>query len=278
MYNILFKGTAKLLGPERALVLREAMRCYASTLAVLRDGDSSSRDKIVDARWAGSFEHIASLKNKHKGKRCFILGNGPSLNRTDLSFLSNEITFGVNRIYLLSETQGFSPTYYVAINELVIEQCASEIQSLNMPRYVGWNCRHLFSPDPGIVFLDRTHELWFSSDLTKGSGGGSTVTYTALQLAYHMGFDEVILIGVDHSFQTKGEPHKVIVSDGDDPNHFSGDYFGKGFKWQLPDLEGSEMDYQMARYRYELDDRRVLDATIGGQLNIFPKVEYASLF
>ena len=52
-----------------------------------------------------------------------------------------------------------------------------------------------------------------------------------------MGFSEVYLIGVDHSFDTKGKANQTVVSTGDDPNHFSPEYFGKGFRWQLPDLD-----------------------------------------
>ena len=59
--------------------------------------------------------------------RCFILGNGPSLKKTNLALLENEYTFGLNRIYLLFDQLGFSTTYYVAVNHLVIEQCANEI-------------------------------------------------------------------------------------------------------------------------------------------------------
>ena len=69
-----------------------------------------------------------------------------------------------------------------------------------------------------------------------------------------------------------------MVSGGDDPNHFSPAYFGKGFRWQLPDLETSEQGYRLARQAYEADGRQVLDATVGGKLAIFPKVPYDSLF
>ena len=50
--------------------------------------------------------------------------------------------------------------------------------------------------------------------------------------------------------------------------------FGKGFKWQLPDLAGSERAYTLAREAYTQAGRRVLDATVGGKLTIFPKVDY----
>jgi hypothetical protein len=104
------------------------------------------------------------------------------------------------------------------------------------------------------------------------------VTYVALQLAYFMGFEEAILIGVDHNFATKGLPNTTVTSSGDGPNHFAPGYFGKGFKWQLPDLEGSERAYWLARQAFEAAGRRVVDATVGGKLEIFPKVEYQQLF
>jgi hypothetical protein len=34
----------------------------------------------------------------------------------------------------------------------------------------------------------------------------------------------------------------------------------------------------MAREAYEADGRRVLDATVGGKLMVFPKVDYNELF
>jgi len=69
-----------------------------------------------------------------------------------------------------------------------------------------------------------------------------------------------------------------VQSEGDDPNPFSSAYFGKGFRWQLPVLETSELAYRMAREAYARAGRQVLDATIGGKLTVFPKVEYTSLF
>ena len=93
-----------------------------------------------------------------------------------------------------------------------------------------------------------------------------------------MGFQQVFLVGVDHQFATQGEANKTVVSEGDDPNHFSPAYFGRGFRWQLPDLETSEMAYKMAREAFQGAGRQVIDATVGGLLQVFPKVEYASLF
>ena len=99
-----------------------------------------------------------------------------------------------------------------------------------------------------------------------------------MQLAFHMGFKQVILIGVDHSFATQGKPNTTVVSGGDDPNHFNPDYFGKGFRWQLPDLDTSEVAYTMAREAYKSAGREIIDATVDGKLTVFPKVNFESLF
>jgi hypothetical protein len=226
-----------------------------------------------------TIQRIASLKDTRKGERCFIIGNGPSLKQTDLNRLKNEYTIGMNRIYLLFPEIGFSTSYYVCVNDLVIEQCAADIQSLSLPRFVAWRGRRWLHPDPDLYFLNTTYTgPIFSKNAAGRLWEGATVTYVALQTAFYLGFQEVILIGVDHNFVTQGKPNTTIVSQGDDPNHFSPGYFGKGFRWQLPDLETSEKAYRIAGRAYEAAGRRVIDATVGGKLQVYPKVNYDSLF
>ncbi len=236
--------------------------------------------KVTDPRWAESTRRLEQYAGKHAGQRCFIIGNGPSLRQTDLSKLRGEITFGLNRIYLLFPELGFNTTYMVAVNDLVIEQCAIDIQALSMPRFLTWRSRYWFHPDPQLTYLDTdfTGTEDFCAKITGRFFEGFTVTYVALQLAYQMGFNEVILVGVDHNFVTQGTANMAIISQGDDPNHFAPNYFGKGFKWQLPDLPGSERAYKIALETYTRAGRRVADATVGGKLEIFPKVTFSSLF
>lgn len=233
----------------------------------------------LSPRFHISRRQLERFKDLHRGQRCFILGNGPSLRQTDLRRLRGEVTFGMNRIYLLFPQLGFSTTYFVSVNTLVIEQCAQDIRQLSMPKFITWRGRQWLRDDPGAIFLDTdyTGRPAFATDLRGRVFEGSTVTYVALQIAYYMGFEEVILVGVDHSFATKGPANETVVSEGDDPNHFAPNYFGKGFRWQLPDLEASEQAYRMARQAFEADGRRVLDATIGGKLTVFPKVDYEAI-
>lgn len=236
--------------------------------------------KTYDPRWAESVRHLVQFKNLHANQRCFILGNGPSLRKTDLSKLRTEYTFGLNRIYLLFPELGFTTTYLVSVNDLVLEQCAPEMQKLELPKFITWRARDWFPRQPMITYLDTdfTGEEIFCTNITGRFFEGYTVTYIALQLAFQMGFTEAILVGVDHNFVTQGVANQAVISQGDDPNHFAPNYFGKDFKWQLPDLAGSERAYLLARDAYSNAGRRILDATIGGKLTTFPKVDYVSLF
>ena len=55
------------------------------------------------------------LESAYRGERCVIIGNGPSLNRTDLELLRNQHTFGLNRLYLLFEQLGFATEFHVVV-------------------------------------------------------------------------------------------------------------------------------------------------------------------
>jgi hypothetical protein len=239
-----------------------------------------------------SIRRLKELKDLHKGKRAFIIGNGPSLRQTDLSKLRNEFTFGMNRIYLLFPELGFHTTYFVSINDLVIEQFKDEMLAQPMPKFLAWRShRHFLDQFSNVrasnlqslsslpIFIHTSYTgPRFSRDARGRVWEGATVTNVALQLAFHMGFEKIILIGVDHNFVSQGDANKTVVSQGEDPNHFAPNYFGRGAKWQLPDLDTSEIGYTLAREAYRSAGREIVDATVSGKLMIFPKVEYESLF
>lgn len=218
--------------------------------------------------------YIRQFKNIHAGKRCVIIGNGPSLRDTDLSLLRNEYTFGLNRIYLMFDELGFETTFHVVINRHVVEQCVDDFRKIKAPLFTTVQNRAFLDGAPNTGFLNNIVGLWpcFSRDASRGVWEGYTVTYVAMQLAYYMGFSEVVLIGVDHRFAVSGAPNQLVESTGPDTSHFDPGYFPKGFKWQLPDLENSEVAYRLARKVFEDDGRRIIDATVGGALTIFPKL------
>jgi hypothetical protein len=226
-----------------------------------------------------SARRLRAHRASQAGERCFVIGNGPSLRETDLSLLRGEQTFGLNRIYLLFEELGFATSYMVAVNDHVLRQSGHEIASVPSQKFLTWRSRGIIGRRDDVVFLrSRDDGLGFSTDPARfGLWEGATVTYVALQLAYYLGFEEVVLVGVDHSFSTEGPAHELVVGEGADLDHFDPSYFGRGYQWQLPDLAASERAYGFAREAFEADGRRVVDATVGGKLAVFPKVRYSEV-
>ena len=199
----------------------------------------------------------------------------------NLSFLKREATIGLNKIYLGLEKFDFYPRYHVVINPTVLEQSRADLQRLNCVKFVGTRAaRAVGQREDALTYLvDTDHPpARFSTDLSDGLHEGWTVTHAALQVAFHLGFVEVILIGLDHRYVFDGLPNEARQMEGADPNHFAPAYFGYGQNWDNPDLVQSEASYRAARLAFESAGRRVLDATLDGSCNVFQKVNYRDVF
>lgn len=236
---------------------------------------------------------LLALKDKHKGHRCFIIGNGPSLKINDLDKLKGEITFAFNKIYLAFEQTEWRPTYYVVEDTLVAKQNYDVINNLrgftklfptylpertNLPRFndsifyriVGFGCVSKSK-------LSKT----FNTDALDRLYAGGTVVYGAIQLACFMGIREIYLIGVDFSFnipkQTDVENKRILISNGE-INHFSSEYRKPGEKWYIPDLSRQERSFREARKAMKQLGGRIYNATRGGKLEVFPRIDFDTLF
>jgi hypothetical protein len=219
-------------------------------------------------------DNLLQFKNIHTGKDCYIIGNGPSLNKIDLTLLNNYYTFGLNKIFLINKRCNFLPTYLIAVNKLVIEQSKEEFNRLHLPIFLAKVHADGIIDDRDNIFKFDTNVPWkFHKDLILGVSEGYTVTFTALQIAYFMGFKRVFLIGVDHNYRQKGKPNQKQKMSEEDINHFDPNYF-KGHEWKLADIKSSEKSYRFAKKNFEKDSRIIYDATIGGKLNIFQKIDF----
>jgi hypothetical protein len=215
---------------------------------------------------------LCALKDSHAGEKAVILCNGPSLRAIDFKQLENVFTFGLNKINLLFEEASFRPSAIVAVNPLVVEQNLDFFKSTTIPLFidrVGVN----FGLADGIntCFMHSCDFPHFSRDCSLSIFQGYTVTYVALQLAYHMGFTKVALVGCDHDYQTSGEPNTISIAGARDLGHFSDKYFANQ-PWQLPDLAGSEFYYDLARRCFEHDGRTIVNASTASQLNVFHRM------
>ncbi len=245
-------------------------------------------------RFCASFyrerDEIRSFHNIGKGRRCFIIGNGPSLNKIDMNLLKDEHTFAVNGIFLKFPETEFRPTYYVVEDKLVAEDRAPEINKLRgFHKIFPWCYRNVLTSDEDTRYMNMLVDYTeyknfpeFSTNASRGVWTGGTVTYINLQLAFYFGYDPVILVGIDHNYKVDEQKNEIkgveMKSLDDDENHFHKDYFGKGYRWHDPRVDRMETAYHKAKSVFEAHGRKVQNATVGGKLEVYERVDFASLF
>jgi hypothetical protein len=224
---------------------------------------------------------LTALRDRHKGERCVIVANGPSLSLMPRGFLrQEEHVIGLNKIFLGTDRFRFYPRYYVAVNPLVIAQSADAIRRLHCVRFIDHRARRsgALREDALTHFITEIHHVPFSTDLAAGYRQGHTVTHVALQVAYYLGYRQVILVGLDHRYHFSGPPGGESIQQGPDRNHFSPAYFAPGQKWENPNLAEAAKHFHAARRAFEKEGREILDATPDGACQAFPKVDYRTIF
>ena len=121
-------------------------------------------------------------------------------------------------------------------------------------------------------------DFGFSDDITKGIFNSSTCMYTAAQIAVYMGFSEICLIGVDHSFRISQNNQGQIVVDENARDYFSDKYNADRENLYIPNTEKSTLTYLAMKHHCDTRGVRVFNATRGGKLEVFPRVDFDSLF
>lgn len=233
---------------------------------------------------------ILRLRNIHRGRKCFIIGGGPSIKKMDLSVLNNEITFAHNAFFLIKDNVGFSPVYYVVEDLLPAEDNANILNSLDRTTKIfPQDLKYCLRPDEKTryVYFDRYYSRYpskkfpkFSTDALRKVYWGGTVVYMSLQLAFYMGIRQVYLLGIDLDYRLPGgaEIDSVLVSHQADVNHFHPDYFGPGKRWHHPHVDRMQRAFDYAWRFFAHNERQLFNATVGGKLKNVPRVSFESLF
>lgn len=219
-------------------------------------------------------DELSRLKGKYKDQPMLVVGNGPSLNFTPLGDFKDIPSIGMNKIDLIYSKTSWRPNIVVCVNNVVVMQHWRSFIDSDIPIYLSWKNRR-FVPRKfrnRLNYFLSLNTRDFKKEIDSGLGSSVTVTYSALQIAYYLGANPVILFGVDHNFSHSGKAQEYAKATGPDVNHFDPNYFKDGSWWGLPDLEESENAYLRAKEAFENDGRKIFDATIDGKLNIFPKI------
>lgn len=222
-----------------------------------------------------SRSRLRAMIDSHKGQSAIILCNGPSLNSVDLESLHGTFTFGLNKINLLFDRSAFRPSSIISINKLVIQQNAEFFNATDIPLFIDFAARRFVKARSSVTLLHSSAISKFARDCSVSICQGHTVTFVAMQLAFHMGFQRVALVGCDHTFAVKGAANTTVIAHGPDRSHFDPRYFSAGQAWQLPDLTASEYFYALAAEQYRLAGRTLVNCTSGGRLELLDRCALA---
>ena len=233
--------------------------------------------------------------NIHAGKRCFVIGNGPSTNSQDLSLLKNEITYTCNAFYLHPILSKWQPTYHSHVDPAAFDgsvEMTNWFRELceKMPNtkfFLPLNARNNIVVK-NLFPLERTHYCSFagamservtSVDITRTIPGVQSVSLFGIALAIYMGCNPIYLIGMDHDWLAtrKVDTHfyeGLIIN---------GSVVGSNQAIIPYDLDMENMlrlwqGYKNIKAFAELRGVKICNATNGGFLDVFKRVKYESLF
>lgn len=236
--------------------------------------------------------YLKTLKGIYAGKRCFIIGNGPSLRAEDLDKLKGEYSFAANRIFEILDQTKWRPSFYLIVDI----ECLHDVY----PVLSKYDLGHMFirvdekdkqdekkNLDYPIekmtrIFLDTDgcfkvyQNIWnhwssyISEDVSNHFSNGCTVTFESIQLAIYMGFTEIYLLGVDFNYSVRRDAEGKLYKD----DHIQ-DYFnGKKYDATIFNYNSMLHAYQIAREYCDNHDIVIKNATRGGKLEVFERVDF----
>ena len=231
-------------------------------------------------------------KDDHKGERVFLIANGPSLSHTNLDLLKDETTIAMNRISLMYDKFSWRPTYYLFSSTNVknsvwgkewTQSVIDSVQEEDTTSFISSQFREYIDPKDKyhqILWFDSMSETkpnsngdisenCFSTDVVNRIDKSGTTMNLALQLVYHMGFSEVVLVGADLGW-TKD------TGSTNDPNHFDPSYRADISR---PDKTNNQMrNIHSLAYKKLLEkdqDIKVYNASVDTVLDVYPIIHFA---
>ena len=223
-------------------------------------------------------DRIKAFKNRYKGKRCFIVGNGPSLSEMDLDLLKDEYTFATNRIYNIFEKTDWRPNFYVCVDPIQLKENIEDIKKMsNTVKFISCranltdeNCYKINDKRYYVINPYTDYKVEFSREADRYITTHSTVSYVAMQLAVYMGFDAIVLLGFDHNFKVMTDKkNRIIVNDKVEKNHFAAQK--ESDQNIVFDANGANRDYEAFKNVASVSNIKIINATRGGCLEIFQR-------
>ncbi len=242
----------------------------------------------------------AEVKNRHKGERCFILGNGPSAKQLDLERLKGEVVFSVSNGYLHKGYNVFAPRYH-CLPQVTRDRMSDEDMVrwfTEMHERIGEAELFLSTQDMEIVLrrrlfpgrrvrylhLQESFDDIASTDIidiSRPTPRVESVPVMALMIAMYMGFSEIVLLGVDHDhFLTAQYTYAfdLTMQQGKDSTVGRGDVVTLSRHDDFQSLARLWRQYRCLSQIAKAQHVRIFNSTGGGALDEFPTVPLKAWF
>ena len=99
-------------------------------------------------------QQIKGLKNSRSG-RCFIIGNGPSLNQMNLDLMRNDFVICSNSFFLKFDDLNFQPNVITVEDHLVAEDNSEALRKLSgITKIFPIDLRHTLETSADTYFIE----------------------------------------------------------------------------------------------------------------------------
>ena len=238
------------------------------------------------------------LRNRHQGRRAFIIANGASIRHQNLSPLADEITIVMSGFWKHPVVAKWQPSYYCFSDPVFFDGSQPMSQFFESLRehihstsfIVPLSGRDtiereaLLPAQQPVYYVDYHGRLLGSNekdgiDFTCRLPWFYTTAQLALMLAIYLGCSPVYLMGFDHDWLLFREYERHFYEGKTVSDH----PVAHGTYTYALDSEMESMLRLWKGYRYlkvfaETRSVKILNATDGGLLDVFDRVEFTSLF
>lgn len=118
------------------------------------------------------------------------------------------------------------------------------------------------------------NELSFQLDCSNAVHNGGTVTISAIQLAAHMGYRNIYLLGVDHNFDNVIDENGNTVINKDVKNYFCDNYDNDLQDYVVHNLGRTTKGYYALQEFCSKHGVNIYNATRTTKLEAFPKISF----
>lgn len=227
-----------------------------------------------------------TIKDIHKGKPGFVIGNGPSLIMNDLSKIHELgfISIASNKIYYAFKETNWRPNYYT-ISDVIVwseikKKIHKEIDIVHVPSFLEYkDCNVRVKTWKNLSNRFSCKNQRISNDLSKGASAGSTVTFENIQLAMHLGLNPIYLIGCDHYYEGEDiQKSDQLVKHKGKNTHFISNYRKVGDINGSANISKMTKSYEIANLYSKSKGVKIFNSTRGGHLEVFDRLDLDKFF